>query len=295
MIDIKKINRASVFLKQGDFKSAEKIYSELLRDYPNNETVLSFWGLFQIKSGNLIKAEKVLETAYKIKKSASTIAALAYVKFKNKKFDDSIIYYEELFRYDKNSPKIYCQIIRAFKYLGMPEFVDVYCQKFLKVHPKDENALIYMSQYYMDIRDYDNAGNYCAEIIKMYPNNSTNWINSGLLQELLGKEETAQECYKIAIENGDNRGYYHLAVSYEKSQNDDKSFECFNKCIENNVNLDITIPSLGLLYLKTKDFYNGYKNFILRESSSDVKILKSRWLGEKDRNFSKDKTILVYC
>lgn len=295
MVDIKKLNKASSLMKLGDFKSAEKIYYELLRDYPNNESVLSFWGLFQIKSGNFIKAEKVLESAYKIYPSAATIAALAYVKFHNKKYDDSIILYEELFKYDKDSPKIFCKIILAFKHLKMRDFSYAYCQKFISKYPNDLNALVMMTQGCMDVGEFYQAEKYCAKAIELYPDNSESWIHAGLLQELYYcNEELAQECYKTAIQNGDDRGYYHLAVSLEKAGKYDESEKCFLKCINEGIALKESIPSLGILYLKQKKFEEGFSRYIQREDDKEIEALKNRWTGQDDRMFSNQKTILVY-
>ena len=128
MLDIKKLNKAILFVKNKDFDSAEKIYYELLRDNPNNDTVLSFWGLFNMKKGLFNKAEKILESAYKLKKAPSTIAGLAYTKYKIKKYDDAIILYEELFRYDKESEIIYQKIIECFRKLYMYDFANAYCR-----------------------------------------------------------------------------------------------------------------------------------------------------------------------
>ena len=51
MVNLKKLNKAVSYIKNKDFESAEKIYYELLRENPNNEMVLSFWGLFNLKKG----------------------------------------------------------------------------------------------------------------------------------------------------------------------------------------------------------------------------------------------------
>ena len=80
MLNIKKLNKAIQYVKNKDFDSAEKIYSELLRENPNNDTILSFWGMFNVKKGLYTKAEKILEQAYNLKKSPATIAALIYTK-----------------------------------------------------------------------------------------------------------------------------------------------------------------------------------------------------------------------
>ncbi len=296
MVDIKKINKASNLVKSGDFDSAEKIYYELLRDNPNNETVMSFWGLFQLKKGNFNKAEKILERAYNLKKSASTIAALAMTKYHNKRYDDAIILYEELFRFDKDSPRIFFKIILAFKQLGMYDFAHAYCMKFLQKHPTDMNALVLMTQNSMDMGNYNDAEEYCRRTMELYPDNPSNWIHAGLLQELkYCNDEVAQECYRTAIANGDKQGYYHLAVSLEKVKKYDEALECFHKCIEYNVDLNATIPSLGILQLKLKDFENGYKNFMQREVSYEIASLKNRWVGKGERSISKENTVLVYC
>ena len=57
MLNIKKLNKAIQYVKNKDFESAEKIYSELLRENQNNDTILSFWGMFNVKKGLYSKAD----------------------------------------------------------------------------------------------------------------------------------------------------------------------------------------------------------------------------------------------
>ena len=290
MLDIKKLNKAILFVKNKDFDSAEKIYYELLRDNPNNDTVLSFWGLFNMKKGLFNKAEKILESAYKLKKAPSTIAGLAYTKYKIKKYDDAIILYEELFRYDKESEIIYQKIIECFRKLYMYDFANAYCRKYLASHPDSRHALSLITQSYMDIKDFKKAEEYCARTLELYPDNPSSWINAGFLQELFyNNEEVAQECYKKAIENKDNQGYYHLAVSLQKSGKYKEAETNYKKALEYYPDDADTKASLGALYWTMREFENGYKYFTegIREKLPDS--LK------KLNQPSDGKNLLVYC
>lgn len=276
MLNIKKLNKALLYVKNKDFESAEKVYYELLRENPNNDTVLSFWGLFNLKKGLYKKAEKILESAYKIKKAPATISALAHTKFVLKKYDDSIILYEELFRYDKDSEKIYQKIIECFRRLEMYNFSGAYCQKYLSIYPNSCHALSLMTQYFMDIGDYNNAEKYCAKTLEMYPNNSFSWINAGFLQELLYcNEEYAQECYKKAIENNDNKAFYHLAVSLQKVGKYKEAEQYYKKAIECFPDDEDAKSSLGCLYLTEKKLNDAFAFFKQVKPPEELSFMKN--------------------
>lgn len=294
MLNIKKLNKATLLVKSGDFDTAEKIYSELLKESPNDETVLSFWGMFNLKKGLFNKAEKILEASYKIRKIPSTIASLAFTKYKLGKFDDAIILYEELFRYDKHSEHIYQKIIECFSNLGMYNFAIAYCQKYLISHPDNRHALSLITINLMRNGDYKQAEEYCAKTLSLYPDNSSAWVNAGLLQELMyNNEEVAQECYKKAIEYGDTQAYYHLAVSYQKIGKYFEAEKNYKKAIELNSNDIDSKTSLGMLYLSQRQFNEGYSLFVKRAKSPELSYLKNLYSGG-EKYYDKNKVILVY-
>lgn len=290
MLNIKKLNKAIQYVKNKDFDSAEKIYSELLREYPNDDTVLSFWGLFNIKKGLFKKAEKILEKSYSLKKAPSTIAALILTKYQLKKYDDTIILCEEMFKYDKDSEHLYQKIIECFRFLNMYNFAGAYCQKYITAHPESPTAKVRLCQNYMDIRDYKKAEKLCAEIMKSYPQNPLNWINAGLLQELIyNNEEYAQECYKQAIELNFPIGYYHLAVSLQKVGKFEEAEENYKKAYEYFPTDNDIKASIGCFYLQQRNFEQGFDWFNQREKSKTVETLKNFY-----SECNKDSTVLVY-
>ena len=290
MLNIKKLNKAIQYVKNKDFDSAEKIYSELLREYPNDDTVLSFWGLFNVKKGLFNKAEKILERAYNLKKSPSTIAALIFTKYQLKKYDDTIILCEEMFKYDKEGEHLYQKIIECFRFLKMYNFAGAYCQKYITAHPESQTAKVRLCQNYMDIGNYKKAEEICADIMSKYPNNPQNWIHAGLLQELLyNNEEYAQECYRQAIELNYPIGYYHLAVSLQKVGKFDEAEQNYKKAYEYFPEDTDVKASIGCFYLQQRNFEQGFDWFNQREKSKTVETLKNFY-----SECNKDSTVLVY-
>lgn len=292
MINTKLLSEANLLVKKRDFDSAEKIYLDLLRDNPNNDIVQSFLGRLYIMKKKYKAAERILETAYNQHKTAPTIASLAFCKYRMKKFDDAIILYEELFKYDPDNTKIYDRIIQAFRELEMYNFSHAYALKFYNKHPDKEAANVRLTQSYMDLGDIKQAEISCAKTIQSFPKSGAAWIMAGNLQEFMYcNEELAQDCYQTAIDYNAPSAYYHLAVSCQKVGNFKEAEDNYKKMIELMPNEDYVYASLGTLYLTQKNMTKGYQYFIKREKAPEAKTLKNMWNGD----VLKEETLLLYC
>lgn len=291
MIDTKLLSQANLLEKKLEFDSAEKIYLELLAKDPNDTIVQAFLGKLYIKQKKYKGAERLLSLAYNSRKTAPNIAGLAFCKYKLKKYDEAVILYEELFRYDPDSTKIYDKIIESFRELKMYNFSCAYSQKLYLKHPDSEVANVRLTQSYMDTGDIKKAEESCAVTIKKFPHSHTAWIIAGTIQEFLyGNEELAQECYKTAIENGSNSAYYHLGVSYQKIGLYQESEEAFKKMIELLPSEEYLQASLGTLYLTQRRMKEGYEYFMKREKTPITIRLQNLWDGKPN----KDSTLL-FC
>ena len=292
MINAELLGQANLLIKKRDYVSAEKIYLELLAKNPDNDIVQAFLGRLYIRQRKYKGAERILQKAYDIRKTAPTIAALAFCKFQLKKYDEAVILYEELFKYDHDSEKIYIKIIDSFRNLGMYNFSHAYSQKYYLKHPDSEQAMIRMTQSYIDIGNIKEAEIMCAKTIQAFPESGHAWVIAGTLQEFTDcNEEMAQNCYLTAIDYGFNSAYYHLAVSYQKVGNYKEAEENYKKMIELVPQEEYSQASLGTLYLTQKDIVNGYKYFQKREKSPDIYSLKNPWDGSN----CPDETLLLYC
>lgn len=283
--------QANSLIKEKKYAEAERIYVGMLLQNPDDATVQAFLGRLYLHQLKFKSAERVLQKSYNKRKSAAAISALAFCKYKLQKFDDAIILYEELFQYDKDSPKIYNRIIDCFRELQIYSFELAYAQKFYDKHPDLENAMVRLTQAYLDKGDVKKAESLCAQTIQKYPKCPDIWIVAGNLQEFLYcNEELAQECYITAIENGGIMGYYHLAISYIKTSQFDKAEENLKKIIK-LLPYDASVKAaLGSLYLFKKDI-KGYELFSYRDKSPEISYLKNPWDGTEQ----KDKTVLLYC
>lgn len=292
MKNMKLLSQANTLVMKKEFAAAEKIYLELLTQNPNDDLVLAFLGRLYIKQGKYKGAERVLTNAYNHRKTAPIVASLAFCKYKLKKYDEAVIYYEELFRYDNDSPKIYEKIIESFRELGMYKFSHAYSLKFHLKHPDNEKANAELTRSYMDIGEIKKAEECCATTIQKFPQSGSTWIIAGTIQEFLYcNEELAQECYKTAIENGCYSAYYHLGVSYQKVGDYKSALDAYNKVLEYFPKEENLHAALGTLYLAQKDIYKGYEYFQKREKTREIDSLTNPWDG-KDYP---ENTLLYYC
>jgi len=292
MVNTKLLAQANFLVKKREFGAAEKIYLELLSKSPDDDILQAFLGRLYIKKMKYKAAERILEKAYNKRKSAPTIASLAYCKYKQKKYDDAIILYEELFKYDPDSIKIYDRIIQAFRELQMYNFSHAYALKFYDKHPDKEPAMVRLTQSYIDIGEIKKAEEICAKTIQKFPKSGAAWIMAGTLQEFsYCNEELAQDCYLTAIENGSPSAYYHLGVSYQKTGRYDDAEKSYKKMIELLPQEEYSQASLGTLYLTKKDIKQGYEYFQKREKSPELNTLKNLWDGKTYQ----EETLLLYC
>ena len=292
MVNTNLLAQANMLVKQSKFESAEKIYLELLAKSPEDYIVQAFLGRLYIRMRKYVGAERILTKAYNKRKTASTISALAFCKYRLKKFDDAIILYEELFRYDPDSAKIYEIIIQSFRELEMYNFSHAYALKFYSKYSDKESAFLRLTQSYMDIGEIKNAEEMCAKTIQAFPKSGPAWILAGSLQEFsYCNEELAQDCYLTAIDYGSISAYYHLAVSYQKTGRFDEAEENYKKMIELMPQEEYTQASLGALYLTQKDIKRGYEYFQKRDKTREIRSLKNLWNGEA----CPEQTLLLYC
>lgn len=292
MNNTKLLAQANTLIKQCKFDEAERIYLDLLVKSPEDPVLQAFLGRLYIRKRKYKSAERILQKSYDKRKSAASISALAFCKFRLQKYDDAIILYEELFNYDKDSPKIYNKIIDGFRELQMYDFELAYALKFYDRHPELDNAMVRLTQSYLDKGDLKNAESFCAKTIQKFPKCPEIWIVAGNLQEFLYcNEELAQECYITAIENGGIIGHYHLGVSYIKTGKFDEAKKHLTKITKLLPNETYPKAALGTLYLTLKDMKKGYEYFFHRDKSPEINLLKNLWDGFEQ----KDKTLLLYC
>ena len=294
---IKELKQAVKYTKDKEYKKAEEIYSKLNKQYPNEESVLSFTGLFYYNLGKYKKAEKYLDKVYKNFKSKTVVLYLGLTKFRLKKFYSASKYLELAYENNKSS-EIIKQLLTAC--ISAEEWGKGY--KYGKIaheiFPFDEMVLGELSQACIFHGQFRDAEIYTKKLLALNPNSINANYNLGLLQEVLyGNELKAREYYNNIVQLGDkNTGYFHLAVSYSKDDNTkEKGYEYLKKLKK----LDSNKKGLNFLFasyhLSKRQFSKGYKYYVQPDIYTQDDIdwynkFKHPWTG----GTYKDDILLVY-
>jgi len=86
------VRAAGKNFQQGNYKTAEKQYQQILAENPNNLDALSNLGVVYVRSGNLQAAESMLEKAVAIAPDNDfLLTTLGIVQYRQSKFDEAIV------------------------------------------------------------------------------------------------------------------------------------------------------------------------------------------------------------
>jgi tetratricopeptide (TPR) repeat protein len=213
------------------------------------------------------------------------------------------IYTEILNNYPNNAD--------AFNLLGLlklqnnyPEEAFYYIQKALELKPC---AYFYdsLGRVYLEMKYFNEAIKYFEKSLELEKDNFDSYFNLALAYKNNMQFDKAIEIYQTAASiNPDNSSiYFNLANIFEQIGDTYKAIEYYEKakeCTKELKDKDIQY-SLGVSYLKIKDFEKGLKNYEYRQSKDfailcqtlqykDLMTSKPLWNGEK----MSDKNIFVY-
>lgn len=282
------IKLALEYTQNNEYKKAENLYLKLLKQFPQNDSVLSFLGLFYYNIKKYNKAEKYLDEAYNISKSDTLVFYLGMSKYYIGKYKTAIPYFEILIK-DNKSLDLYRCIIKCYMSSGYYEPALKYSIEAHKMYPFDIEILEKIPYLYVKRGEFKKSEEYALKLLKTDSKNSSGWHVLGLLNEVLYyDEQKARECYANMIKCGDkSNGYLDLAISYAKDISTRKKAYYYLKKLEkfypNTKGLHFLMASY---YLSKRQFKKGYKYYVMREFDTKesydwYKKLYPLWLGEK--------------
>ena len=236
------------------------------------------------------EAESLISEVYDKNSSDKLAPLLALAKSYIGKYDEAFKIFELIINDEKNQiPEIYDRLITCCNCLKLRDKAYSYAEIFYKKFPQDEKA---MSQYVytmMYIGKVKEAEDLCAELLAKFPNSESLLIRMGILIELNHcNDELAKECYERVIElNPENlNGYNNLAIVLSKLGKYREAEDLYKRILEVYPDSKDVKKSLGLLYLKQRNFNNGYKNFVQRPLKGSEHNIKTFWQGENVEELS---------
>lgn len=256
MIDIELFQKAIANAKSGKFKEAESIYSDLLKNNPENFVLLSAYGLLKFSQREYKKAAELFEKA------------LNYA----------------------DSPDVYNQLISSlFEIRNYAKAVE-YAEKMYTLYPDDNRAIAHKVKALTQSGKLLDAEKLCVEALKKNPDISLLWFHLGFLKELIYCDDIqARECFKAAAELGNQEADYNIAVSCQKLGEYEEAEKYYKKMLQKYPNDIDTQTSLGMCYLTQKKFKEGYDLFFKR----DTKLLEKTTNPWKIGDNIQDEIVII--
>lgn len=277
MIDIEDIKKAIVLTQNGYAKEAEALYLKLLSEEPENYLLLSTLGLFYVNVKDYDKASEYLKKACDINESLGTVSALGFAEFERGEFEKSVEILEHALTLGEN-PDIYNKLILSLFQIKNYKKAVEYSAKMFEKYSENTDAISHMVKSLTQSGKLAEAEKLCVGFLKEHLDSASLWFHLGFLKELIYcNDEQACECYKKALELGNEDAYYNIAVSYQKQGDFEKAEEYYNKMLECHPKDVDTLTSLGMCKLTQKKFKEGYDLFFLRDKSSLDKKTNNPW------------------
>ena len=277
MINVEILNKAIALTQKGYTKEAEALYLELLSNEPENYLLLSTLGLFYVNVRDFDKASEYLKKACSIKETLGTVSALGFAEFEKREFEKAAEILEKALTLGEN-PDIYNKLILSLFQIKNYKKAVEYAIKMYEKYPNNTDAISHMVKALTQSGKLMEAEKLCVGYLREHPDSASLWFHLGFLKELIySDDKQACECYKQALELGNNEAYYNIAVSYQKQGDFEKAEEFYNKMLELYPNDIDTLTSLGMCKLTQKKFKDGYDLFFLRDKSSLDKKTNNPW------------------
>jgi len=130
------------------------------------------------------------------------------------------------------SNKLYIKSINLFKQKKLDKSL-VNFKKLLKIYPKNENIINYLSLNYIFLSQFDNAILVLKELIQLNNKNVSYYLNLSYCYENINEFEKAIDNYKNAIQNIPNEAqlYINLASIYKHQRKFDEAENVLKKSL----------------------------------------------------------------
>ena len=207
--------------KKNNFKSAEKLYKEILKKNPNHFDSIVLLGTLLAQSGKLEKA---------------------------------IEYFQKAIKINPNSPNVNYNLGLAFKELGEYKKAVSHYEKAIKIKPEYFIAHNNLGIIFYKLGEFQKAISCYEQAIQINPDFVNGHFGLGNVFEELSENEKAKSCYERAIQINPDfvNGHFGLGNVLEELGEYQKAIGCYKKAIQiqpNHVeaynNLALVLKGLG--------------------------------------------------
>ncbi|MGN1153564.1 MAG: tetratricopeptide repeat protein [Candidatus Gastranaerophilaceae bacterium] len=281
---------ADKYFKEGNLFEAEKYYKLVLASTPRNTNALYALGYINTGKLDYDLAETFLTAGLKLSGDIKFLELLAYVKEKMFKLYDAIIMYEQVLEL-KPTEELFTIVSNLYIELELYDnAINIskdYIEKFPNIIAYRRLFLIYLNLFKLKELEV-----LYQEIKEKFPNKGLAFNLTGMYEEFINHNyDSAIEYYKKAVKTGVSIAGFDLAQCYRRIGNYDEAEKVSKKILKDFPNKNIILNFLAELYFTQRKMRKGFKYYIEREKSDEIKKLKNKW----DGSAYPEKTLLVIC
>ena len=280
---------ADKYFTESKFLEAENLYKKILINNRKNTLAiyrLAYICFFILNDYN--NAELLLESGKSLGVDANYFMLLGAVKEKLFKLYDALVLYEELLKVAPNED-LFKKIGDLYIQLELYDNAINIAQEHIMKYP---NIIAYRRLFlmYFKLGKFEELKQIKDEIKEKFSNQGLSFNLLGMYEEFINNNlEEAERLYNKAVKSGVSIAGFDLALCYKKSKKYDEAEKCCKKILKTYPIKNDVCNLLTEINFIQKKMRNGYKYYLSRVLSNDLRKLKSKWDGKP----RVDKTILV--
>jgi tetratricopeptide (TPR) repeat protein len=217
--------------------------------------------LFYIKENNFKSAEKlILKALKKYSNSSYLLELLAHCQYNEGEYEDAIRSYNIILKSSNNiSHEVYFMLGNSLGNLGHSKKAIDYYEKSLLKKPNQYLVLNNIGLQYELLKDFNRAKDFYTKTIKLKNNFELGYTNLAGINEKIGNIDESFDLYRecLKINNTNELAILGLANInlIKKSYND--AYNLFNQVLELNSSLKAAYTGLGNVLLAKGEYLEG--------------------------------------
>ena len=186
--------------KKNNFKSAEKLYKEILKKNPNHFDSIVLLGTLLAQSGKLEKAKQFFQKAIKINPNSSNVNYNLGLAFKELgEYKKAVSHYEKAIKIKPEYFIAHNNLGIIFYKLGEFQKAKSCYERAIQINPDFVNGHFGLGNVLEELGEYQKAIDCYKKAIQIQPNHVEAYNNLALVFKGLGEYQKAIACYEDAI------------------------------------------------------------------------------------------------
>ena len=221
--------------KKNNFKSAEKLYKEILKKNPNHFDSIVLLGTLLAQSGKLEKAKQFFQKAIKINPNSSNVNYNLGLAFKELgEYKKAVSHYEKAIKIKPEYFIAHNNLGIIFYKLGEFQKAKSCYERAIQINPDFVNGHFGLGNVFEELSENEKAKSCYERAIQINPDFVNGHFGLGNVLEELGEYQKAIGCYKKAIQIQPNHveAYNNLALAFKGLGEYQKAIACYEDAIK---------------------------------------------------------------